>query len=55
MAYGDFKELTRQTAFNKILRDTTFNIAKIQNMMDINLDLLQYLINFLIKEHLVEQ
>ena len=28
MAYGDLKDLTRRTAFDKILRDTTFNIAK---------------------------
>ena len=27
-AYGDFKDLTRRTAFDKILRDKTFNIAK---------------------------
>ena len=29
MAYGDFKDLTRRDAFDKILRDKTFNIAKI--------------------------
>ena len=28
MAYGDFKNLTRRTAFDKILRDKAFNIAK---------------------------
>ena len=28
MAYGDFKDLTRRTASDKILRDKTFNIAK---------------------------
>ena len=28
MAYGDFKELTRRTASDKILRDKAFNIAK---------------------------
>ena len=28
MAYGDFKDLTRRTAFNKILHDKPFNIAK---------------------------
>ena len=41
MAYGDFEDLTRRTASDKILRDTAFNIAKIHNMMDINVDLLQ--------------
>ena len=28
MAYGDFKDLTRRTAFDRTLRDKTFNIAK---------------------------
>ena len=28
MAHGDFKDLTRRTASNEILRDKTFNIAK---------------------------
>ena len=53
MAYEDFKDLTRGTASNKILHDKAFNIAKIQNMMDINMDLLQYSINFLMKKLLV--
>ena len=29
MAYGDFKDLARRTASDKILRDKAFNIAKI--------------------------
>ena len=28
MAYGDFKDLARRTACEKILRDKAFNIAK---------------------------
>ena len=28
MAYGDFKDLTRRTASDNILRDNAFNIAK---------------------------
>ena len=28
MAYGDFKDLTRRTATEKVLRYKTFNIAK---------------------------
>ena len=28
MSYGDFKDLTRTTASDKILRDKAFNIAK---------------------------
>ena len=29
MAYGGFKDLTRRTASDKILRDKAFNIAKV--------------------------
>ena len=28
MAYGDFKDLNRRTAADKILRDKSFNISK---------------------------
>ena len=28
MAYGDFKDLTRKTVSDKVLKDKTFNIAK---------------------------
>ena len=28
MAYGDFKDLNRRTAIDKVLRDEAFNIAK---------------------------
>ena len=28
MAYGDFKDLARKTAYYKVLRDKAFNIAK---------------------------
>ena len=28
MVYGDFKDITRRIAFDKILRDKAFNIAK---------------------------
>ena len=28
MAYGDFKDLTRRTASDKVLHDKAFNIAK---------------------------
>ena len=34
MACGDFKDLTRRTASDKILRDKAFNVA---NTQDINL------------------
>ena len=29
MAYGDFKDLAKRTASDKVLRDKTFNIAKV--------------------------
>ena len=35
MAYGDFKDLARRTAADKVLRDKAFNI---RNMMDIKED-----------------
>ena len=28
MVYGDFKDLTRRTVYNKVLRDKAYNIAK---------------------------
>ena len=31
MAYGDFKDLTRKTAFDQILRHKAFNISKNPN------------------------
>ena len=53
MAYGDFKDLKRRTASDKILRDKAFNIAKNLNMMGIKEDLLLWFINFLIKSRKV--
>ena len=50
MAYGDFKDLTRRTASDKILRDRHFISLKMQNMMDIKEVLLQRFINSLIKK-----
>ena len=35
MAYGGFKDLTRRTPSDQILRDKAFNFTKNQNMMDI--------------------
>ena len=49
LAYGDFKDLTRRTTSDKILRDKTFNIAK--SMIDVKGVLLQWFINFLIKKN----
>ena len=49
MAFGDFKDLTRRTDSNKILRVKQLVLLKILNIMDINADLLQWSINFMIK------
>ena len=43
MAYGDFKDLITKTASDKILH---LILLKIQNMMDIDVDLLEWFINF---------
>ena len=43
MAYGDFKNLNRRTAADKVIRDKAFDIAKVRNMMVINVELLQWL------------
>ena len=50
IAYGDFKDLSRSTIADKVLHDKAFYVAKIPNVMDINVDLLQWFINFLIKK-----
>ena len=49
MAYGHFKDLTRRTVSDKLLREKIFSVAKIQNMMDIKGVLFQWFLNFLIK------
>ena len=49
MTYGDFTDLTRRTAADKVLCDKALLLLKIQNMTDINMDLLQWFIDFLIR------
>ena len=46
---GNFKYLTKRTASDKILRDEAFNIVKNRNMMNMNVDFLQWCITFLMK------
>ena len=50
IAYGDFKDLKRRRASDKVLRDKAF---KILNRMDIKEDLPLWFINFLIKSRKV--
>ena len=49
MAYGHFKDLTRRTVSDKLLREKIFSVTKIQNMMDIKEVLFQWFLDFLIK------
>ena len=49
MAYGDFKDLTIRTASNKILRDKAFIIPKNPKNDGYKRFLLQWFINFLIR------
>ena len=49
MAYGDFKDLARKTASDKVLRDKAFNIAKNSKYDGYQRGLHLWFINFLIK------
>ena len=49
VAYGDFKNLTRRTASDKILRDKAFNIAKNLKYDGYQRGLASSVYNFLIK------
>ena len=53
MTYGDFKDLATETCADKVLFDKAFDIVKIENLMDINLDLLEWFIRLLIKKILI--
>ena len=53
MVYGDFKNLPRRKAADKVLRDKAFNLLKIQTMMDIKEVLQRWFINFSIKNQKV--
>ena len=46
MAYEDFKDFPMRTASVSVLRVKHLILLKIQSMMDINVQLLQWLINF---------
>ena len=49
MVYGNFKDLNRRTAAHKVLRDKAFDIAEDRKCDDINMCLIQWSINALIK------
>ena len=55
IAYGDFVDLTRRTASDKILRDKAFNIAKSPKDDGYQRGLASWFINFLIKKLGVKQ
>ena len=48
MAYGDFKDLNGRTAAVKYYVIKHLMLFKIQNMIDINVDLVQWSLNFMI-------
>ena len=52
MAYGDFKDLARRTASDKILKDKAFNIAKNPKYDGYQRGLASMIINLLIKSPL---
>ena len=47
MAYGDFKDLPRRIAADKILRDKYLTLLNIENMMDVKRVLLHWFTIFL--------
>ena len=53
MVYGDLKDLNRRTAAHQALRDKAFDIAEDPKCDDINMYLLQWSINVLIKNLLI--
>ena len=55
MGYGDFKNLTRRTASDKILRDKTFDIAKNKKNVEYQRGLVSMVYNFLIANKLAEE
>ena len=55
MAYGDFKDLARRTASDKVLRDKAFNIAKNSKYDGYQRALASVVYKFLIKRLLEEQ
>ena len=55
MTYGDFKDLTRRTASDKILHDIAFDIAKNPKYDGYQRGLASMVYRFLIIKHLVEQ
>ena len=42
MAYGDFKDLPRRKTSDEVLPAKTFNITKLENVMDISVDVYQW-------------
>ena len=53
MTYGDFSDLARRTASDKVLRDKAFNIAKNPKYDGYEEGLLLWFISFLIKSQKV--
>ena len=54
MVYEDFKYLPKRTIADKISHDKAFRLLKIQRMMDVKMELVQWFINFSIKILLIQ-
>ena len=54
MVYEDFKYLPKRTIADKISHEKAFRLLKIQRMMDVKVDLVQWFINFSIKILLIQ-
>ena len=50
MFYGDFKDFFIRAASDKVLCDKHLILLKIQNLVDFNVNLVQWFINVLIKK-----
>ena len=51
MAYGDFKDLAKRTAADKVLRDKAFNIAKDSKYDGYQRELASMVYNFFYKKN----
>ena len=46
MNYGDFKDLPRSVTSDRVLQDDAFNVTKIQNMINVKVELIQWSAHF---------
>ena len=46
MNYGYFKDLPRSVTSDRVLQDDAFNVTKIQNMINVKVELIQWSAHF---------